>query len=148
MPDREPSLQQAYEIFVDFKTKTLIEVTNIVSKGATLYLAMLGLFAGYVVTQDISNEIKQLLLIISLTMSIIVIAVIAIISWGVYRGINNIENTLKSFHSEGFARAGMSDYFRDGRIVFWAIVATGFAALLILLLVISIFMDGRLIALA
>lgn len=140
--------QKSLEIFVEFKTRTLIETVNLLTKGTTLYLAMLGIFAGYLITQDISGEIRGILLIISLITSILIMISIAAVSWGIYRGMNNIENTLKNIHNDAFYRAKMHEYFRDGRVVFWIILATGSSSLLVLLSVISIFMDGRLIALS
>lgn len=141
------SSRQSLEIFVEFKTRTLIETANILSKGATLYLAMLGIFAGYLITQDILEEIRKILLIISLLSSIFIIIAIATTSWGIYRGMNNIEDTLKHIHNDAFYRAKMHEYFRDGRIVFWVVLATGFGSLLVFLSVISIFMNGRIIVL-
>ena len=103
------------KIIYDFQMKSLSETTNVLAKGMTFYLLILAAITGYIVSQDIPEEIKNRIFIIGIVTNIFALIAGIGLGYGIYKGIENVKKTLKILDKELWQVTEMEEYFNRGK---------------------------------
>ena len=128
------SAREGYQIIFDFQWKSLTESVQLISKGVGIYFFLLLAVIGAIYNSNISGTELQLIVGAIILISILFAPTMLFIAWGVIKGLNDLEVSLRRCCPSQFDAIGMATYFRRGRLA--ARVGTA-CAIIILMIIIS-----------
>jgi len=129
--------QTKLNLFFDFQYKSLTETVNFLVKAAgAFYVTIMIALIGYLVTQQVSESARKVIIISAILLTICVFFVGLIICWGVLLGIRDMRNTLKRYDENLFINCDLDSFFKRGRkVVLFSIIACFLVVILILILI-------------
>lgn len=109
--------RKTLEIYYEFQWRSIVQTVELLTKGVTYYFTILAAIAGYVFTARLLPEEKKPLIIVSVTVSVLLAAIIITMGYGVLRGIGQMEATLAHYNAVAFVELSMPAYFKRAKIV-------------------------------
>jgi hypothetical protein len=123
-------------LFFDFQYKSLTETVNLLVKAAgAFYITVMIALIGYLLTQDISDKTRNVIIVSAVILTACVFIVGLAICWGVILGISDMRNTLKRYDEKLFSSIDLDKFFYRGRkLVIFSIITCVIAIILIFIL--------------
>ena len=127
--------------FCDFQWKALSNTASILSKGIAFYLAIIAAVTGYILTKQLSCEVKVMAVLAGSITSVIATIAGGSLAWGLNKGLRNLEITLMEMDKELFYKLQLNLFLVRGRRVIW--IVSGCAALVLVLCVLCMVFLAR-----
>lgn len=121
-----------YKTIFDFQWKSLTESVQIIVKGVGLYFFTLLAIIGAIYNSKISGTELTIIISAITLISILFAPIMLFMAWGIIKGLNDLEVSLRSICPSQFDAIGMAEYFRRGRLA----ARVGIVCAIIILLII------------
>lgn len=128
--------REAHKFLFEFQWKSLTESVQLITKGVGFYILLLLAVIGAIYNSKLVGTELKFAVVAIVTITILFGPMIIFIAWGVVRGIDDLENSLRKICPTQFEAAGMEKYFLRGRLA--ARVATGSAILILIVIVVTV----------
>jgi|GEM_PF-5681413 len=116
-------------IFIEYQWNFLSKAADTIRKLVTYYLTILAGLVGYIIISDLSPEIKNLAINLSIVISILAIIAIGAIGWAFLKGLERYRKTFKKFHEIHYENLNMKSMTRKAKLVFKIVALCGICAL-------------------
>jgi hypothetical protein len=132
----EPSSPDGYKFIFEFQWKALTESVQLIFRGIGIYFFLILAVVGAIYNSKITGTELQVAIGATIAVSVLFAPMMLFIAWGVIKGLNDLESTLKKIHPAQFDAAGMDAFFSRGRLA--ARVAMGCAITILLIIIAAV----------
>jgi hypothetical protein len=128
--------RESYRFIFEFQWKALTETAQLISKVVGIYFFLLLAVIGAIYNSKIVGTELQVIVIAMIIVSVMFAPMMIFAAWGVIRGIDDLEISLRKICPMQFESIGMDAFFRRGRLT--ARVGAGCAIAILIVIVVAV----------
>jgi hypothetical protein len=129
----EQSPDSTHEYYCEFLLKCLTETANALTKASAFYLAIMAALTGYLLSQRLSAQLRDLTFYIEAAVSLFAVVTGLAVAVGLHTGLTTYERALRKMNPQLFDELRIHAFCKRGRTVLW--IAITFFLLMITMFV-------------
>lgn len=130
------TVRKGYEFIFEFQWKALTESVQLIFRAVGIYFFLLLAVIGAIYNSKIAGTELQVVVSAIIAVSIVFAPMMIFIAWGVIKGINDLEFSLRKLCPFQFDATKMDAFFRRGRLA--ARVVTVCAIIILVIIMIAV----------
>ena len=130
------SSREAYRLLFDFQWKSLTQTLELATKGIGFYFLLLLASIGAIYQSKMQGAELRIAVAAVVAISILFSPILIFFSWGILKGLDDLQASLRRICPVQFDEVAMERYFQRGRIT--ARVAAACCVLILAVVIISV----------